>query len=108
MYKVCIIGDHDSVLGFHAVGLDVFPCDKIEEAKHALHKAAKNKYAIVIITESFAKDMQDDMSRYLDDRIPAIVPIPGVDGNHNVGMGILKKSIEKAVGADIIFGGEYK
>lgn len=108
MYKVCAIGDFDSMLGFNAMGLDVFPCTTVEEARRTLHKAARGKFAIVIITENFARDMQEDMNRYKDERLPAIVPIPGMDGNYGVGMGNLKKSIQRAVGADLIFGGEHK
>ena len=33
MYKIGVIGDRESILGFKAVGLTVFPCDEAEEAK---------------------------------------------------------------------------
>lgn len=33
MYKIGVIGDRESILGFKAVGLDVFPCDAADEAK---------------------------------------------------------------------------
>ena len=32
MYKIGVIGDRESVLGFKAVGLTVFSCDSQEEA----------------------------------------------------------------------------
>ena len=50
MYKIGVIGDRDSVLGFKAVGLDVFPTEKAEEAKAALRKWAEGEYAIIYIT----------------------------------------------------------
>jgi len=106
MYKVGIIGDRDSVLGFKAVGLDVFPCAAAEEAKKLLHKIVKEEYAIIFITEGFAKDMQEATDQYKYDKLPAIVPIPGMDGNYGVGFGKLKKSVERAIGADILFGGD--
>ena len=40
MYKIGVIGDRESVLGFKAVGLDVFPCDSQEEANKAFKKIA--------------------------------------------------------------------
>ena len=106
MYKIGVIGDRDSVLGFKAVGLEVFPCGRGEEAKKILHQIAKEEYAIIYITENIALEMQEDIEQYKDLRIPAIIPIPGKDGASGRGMDNLKKSVERAVGADILFGGE--
>ena len=107
MYKAGIIGDRDSVLGYKTVGLDVFPCSEPEEAKKILSRIAKENYAIIFITEGFAKDVQDLMNKYKDNKLPAIIPVPGVDGNHGIGFGKLKKSVERAIGADILFGGDH-
>ena len=106
MYRVGIIGDRDSVLGFKAVGMDVFPCATLDEAKKTLSKTVKEEYAIIIITEGFAKDMQELMDQHKEKKLPAIVPIPGIDGNYGVGFGNLKRSVERAIGADILFGGD--
>jgi len=106
MYKIGIIGDRDSVLGFKAVGLDVFSCEGADEARKILHKIVKEDFAIIFITEGFAKDMHEAMNQYKDRKIPAIVPIPGMDGNYGVGFEKLKKSVERAIGADILFGGD--
>ena len=106
MYKIGVIGDRDSVLGFKAVGLDVFPCSGVEEAKKILHQIAKEDYAIIYITEGLAVQAEEDMDRYRDMRLPAIIPIPNKDGALGSGMNSLKKSVERAVGADILFGGE--
>ena len=106
MYKVGVIGDRDSVLGFKAVGLDVFPCMTVDEARRTLNKVVKDDYAIVFVTEGFAKDMEETIDQYKDRRLPSIVPIPGMDGNFGIGFGNLKKSVERAIGADILFGGD--
>jgi V/A-type H+-transporting ATPase subunit F len=49
MYKICVIGDQDSVLGFKAVGLSVFPVNSEVEASVVLSKAAQENYAIIYI-----------------------------------------------------------
>ena len=36
MYKIGVIGDRESVLGFKAVGLDVFPTDDPSEARKSM------------------------------------------------------------------------
>lgn len=104
--KVGVIGDRDSVLGFKAVGLNVYPADDVEEARKILNTIARENYAIIYITEKLCKDMMEDLERYKDRHIPTIVPIPGIDGSYGIGLEILKKSAERAVGADILFSGE--
>lgn len=106
MYKIGVIGDKESVLGFRSVGLDVFPCDEADEARHTLKKIAKEDYAIIYITEKLYQFMEKEVDEYKDSRLPAIIPIPGKDGNVGIGMSSLKKSVERAVGADILFGGD--
>ena len=106
MYKIAVIGDRGSVLGFKAVGMDVFPCNDMAEAKNTLARIAKENYAIIYVTEGLCKDMADEIDKYRDARIPAIIPSPGMDGSFGLGMTQLKKAVEKAVGADILFGNE--
>ena len=105
--RVGIIGDSVSVLGFKAVGLEVYPCIDAEEARKTLSGIVKENFAIVFVTESLVKDMQDLLDQYRHHKLPAIIPIPGVDGNFGVGFRNLKKSVEHAIGADILFGGDH-
>ena len=106
MYKIGVIGDRESILGFKAVGLDVFPVDDPEEAKKTLKRIAKEDFAIIYITEQLYQYMMDEVDEYTDSRLPAIIPIPGKDGTLGIGMTSVKKSVERAVGADILFGGD--
>lgn len=106
MAKIAVIGDAASALGFKAFGLEAFPVTSTEEAVHTLRHIAKEDYGIIYITERFCKDMQSVMAEYISQKTPAIIPIPGVDGNYGVGIAGVKKSVERAVGADILFGGE--
>ena len=105
MYKIGVIGDRESVLGFQAVGLDVFPAGDAEEAKKTLKRLAKEDFAIIYITEQFYQYMMKEGEEYTDSRLPAVIPIPGKDGSLGIGMTSVKKSVERAVGADILFGG---
>ena len=106
MYKIGVIGDRESILGFKAVGLDVFPIDDPEEANKTLKMIAKEDFAIIYITEQIYQYMMDLVDEYVDSRLPAIIPIPGKDGTLGIGMTSVKKSVERAVGADILFGGD--
>ncbi len=103
MYKIGVIGDKQSVQGFKAVGLDVFDCSSKEEAKKTLHEIANDNYAIIYVMESFYEQIIDTINEYNKERLPAIIPIPGMQGSLGIGLGNIKKAVEKAVGADILF-----
>lgn len=101
-YKIAALGDRDSVIGFRALGLDVYPAEDVEEAKTILHRLAKENYAIIYLTEGFAKDLAHEIDRYKDAVTPAVILIPGRGGSLGIGMDAVKTAVERAVGADIL------
>lgn len=103
MYKIGIIGDKDSILGFKAIGMSVYPVLGAEEAESVLHRMAEENYAVIYVTEQIAKDIIPAIDKYSIRRFPAIIPIPGNQGTLGIGMQGVKKSVERAVGADILF-----
>lgn len=103
MYKVGIIGDKDSVMGFKTVGISVFDVKNVEEAEYKLHYLASESYAIIFVTENYALEMEKSIDMYKDERFPAIIPVPSTKGSLGFGMKNVKKSVERAVGADILF-----
>ena len=102
MYKIAVMGDMDSVLGFKALGLEVCPVSTPEEGHEALHRMAKENYAIIYMTEQLASKLGGDIQRYKDALTPAIILIPGKEGSLGIGMANVTKSVERAVGADIL------
>ncbi len=103
MYKIAVLGDRDSIYGFAALGLDTYPVDNPEDAAKLLRKLADGQYAIIYLTEALQAVLGAEIDRYRTERLPAIIPIPGVSGNTGMGMLNVKKSVEQAVGSDIIF-----
>lgn len=103
MHKIGVIGDKDSVLGFKAVGLSVFSVTQPAEAEDILKKLVEEQYAVVYITENIARDIVASIDLYKDRELPAIIPIPGNQGSFGIGMQQVKKTVERAVGADILF-----
>ena len=102
MYKIAVMGDMDSVLGFKALGLGVCPVNTPEEGHEALHRMAKENYAIIYMTEQLAAKLSSDIARYKDALTPAIILIPGKEGSLGIGMANVKTAVERAVGADIL------
>ena len=102
MYKIAVMGDMDSVLGFKALGLEVCPVSTPEEGREALHRMARDNYAIVYMTEQLASQMEPEIARYKDALTPAIILVPGKEGSLGNGMANIKTAVERAVGADIL------
>lgn len=103
MYKIGVIGEKDAVLGFKALGFSVFPIQGREHAAEVLTKLAGEQFAVIYITEQTAAAIGTEIEKYRESRFPAIIPIPGVQGSLGIGMQGIKKCVEKAVGADILF-----
>lgn len=107
MDKIAVMGDYDSIYGFSAVGLTVFPVDMdgdMEQAARQLRRIASGGYGVIFITEALAAKLKKEIGRYSGSVTPAIIQIPGVSGNTGEGIRGVKKSVEQAVGSDILFG----
>ena len=58
---------------------------------------------MIFITEQALSPIIDVLDKYKDEKIPAIIPIPSKDGTLGLGIKNVKSSVERAVGADILF-----
>ncbi len=101
-YRIAVLGDKDSVLGFKALGLSTYAVDSTEEARATLHRIAKEDFAVIYVTETLAVELEHDINRYKDNLTPAIILIPGKEGSLGIGASNIKKAVERAVGADIL------
>ena len=100
--KMAIIGDGDSVTAFTAGGIDAYPLSTPEEAGDMIKKLAK-VYQIIFITDVLAKETDEIIKRYLTEPYPIILSVPSGAGSNGYGMEGLKKSMDKALGVDILF-----
>ena len=103
MSKVGIIGDKDSIMGFLALGIDIFPAYTPEEIKKTIHSLAEKEYAIIYITEQAGLQAGESLAKYKDFELPAIIVIPGIGGSMGLGMNEVRESAKRAIGADILF-----
>ena len=101
-YRIAVIGDWESVMGFRALGLDTYPVTSPEEAREKSRELAKTDCAVIYLTETLAKDLEDVLERYKDELTPAIILIPGREGSLGIGRDNIQRAIERAVGADIL------
>ncbi|HHV60198.1 MAG TPA: V-type ATP synthase subunit F [Clostridiaceae bacterium] len=104
MYKIGVIGDKDSILGFLALGLNIFPVKDKTEAESVFTKLVNEEFALIYITETTAKEILPLIQKYKEQSFPVVVPIPGIKGSENIGMQAVRNAVERAVGANILFG----
>jgi V/A-type H+-transporting ATPase subunit F len=105
MYRIGVIGDYDSICGFSALGMDIFPVKDVDEAKKKLKKLANSEYGVIYVTEPYIKKMPDEYARYQNAMTPAVVPIPSTAGGSGFAMETIRNYVKQAVGSDIIFNG---
>lgn len=80
MYKIGVIGDKDSVMGFLALGLTVFETSGAEQTAELIRRAAAEGYAAIYITEQAAQDVMDVIDEYKDSELPGNHPDSGDSG----------------------------
>lgn len=112
-YKIAIVGKKEEIIGFSAVGVQIFPVSNIAKATEKLFELKKAKqdnndensaplYAIVFVMEDIIKEIHaDDMKKLTAGALPAIISLPGHKGATGYGETMVRKIVEKAVGTDI-------
>lgn len=104
MLKIAVMGGRETVMGFKALGLDIFPVAGAEDARQTLRRITRQgeEYAIIYVEEGVAKDLSAEIDRFKDSPTPAIILIPGREGPLGLGQSALKAAVERAVGSDIL------
>ena len=104
MYKIAVLGEKDSVLGFKALGLDVFVAENEESAIDSFRYITKFRdlYAIVYVTETYYDCLAGDMDKLKDSPTPAVILIPGSGESRGLGLTALEESVERAVGTNLV------
>ena len=86
MHKVAVVGDRDSVLGFRALGVNVFTTIEADETRRIVDKLAKDGYGVIFITEQLANLIPETIERYNNAVVPAVILIPSNQGTLGIGM----------------------
>lgn len=100
--KIAAVGSKQSVLGFKALGAEVFGIDNEEDLHNIKSQIIGSDFAAVLITEEIAKEYHDFVESLYDQALPAVLVVPSVGGEGKVGEEGLKKILERALGSDKI------
>lgn len=102
MYKMAVMGDYDSIYGFSTLGIEVFPVEDAALAARKLRQLAK-EYGVIFVTEGLASKIRNEIETYEDQVTPAVILIPEIAKNTGDGMRVVRRTVEKAIGSDVLF-----
>jgi len=102
-YTIAIVGSPNAILGFKALGVTAFPVANKEEGQKALDNIKEGKYAILLITEDWAGQLAEELDAIKELTLPAVSVLPSQSGSQGLGEMDLRKTVERAVGSDILF-----
>lgn len=109
MAEIAVIGKREEALCYLAAGFTVYEAGDTESARNALRQSALDGCAAVFLTSEYSFIALEDEFSLSEALTPAIIPLPAASGDNksaevrDVGTSLLKKYVERAVGADIIF-----
>lgn len=102
-HKIAAVGEEDIVLGFKALGIEIYPVDDPEATVAVVSQLMNSPdYGIVFVSESLAEKVEALRLEIGSRPLPSLVYIPGSKGSQGFAMQRIRKIIERAVGADIL------
>ena len=103
-FKIAVIGDRESIMGFRALGLDVYPADtdSVKDIFKKVVKAEDPAYAIIYLTEELSVPIQAEIAALKDNLTPAVILVPSRKGSLGMGMAALNSAVERAIGSNIL------
>ena len=102
MYKIGVIGDRDSIIGFRALSMTVLEAIDAADALRHLKNLVQENFAVIFITEALAEGNQEYLKSLRSLRLPAIIPIPSLLGTTGLGMRQVHESVRRAVGINLL------
>lgn len=100
MYRAAVLGDYDSICGFAAAGIRVFPVEEEQAASALLEQLCREEYGVIFMTEALGAKLSGQLEELRKRMLPAVVLIPGLSGNTGKGMEGLRQLWRQAVGAE--------
>lgn len=102
MSEIAMIGDRDSILGFKALGVAIFPVDNKDESAEVLQELVKQEYKVAFITEQTAPGPEEIANIVGNRTFPVVTLIPSNRGSSGIAIQRLKMLVRRAAGAEIL------
>lgn len=108
LYKVAVIGDPSTVIGFEPFAFATFSVEQVREGSTLYHEALiawqealELKPAIIYVTEPISELLDSEINELASEVLPAVSIIPSVDSARKIGGIKLDRAIERALGTSL-------
>ncbi len=103
MVRAIAVGERHLILGFKGVGFEIAGCDDVETLHTELGKLSRDSdVALVLVTESMAKEAPDAIAAFRDRSRAILSIIPTHEGSEHYSFQRMKKAVERSIGVDIL------
>ena len=103
MSKAIAIGEKHLIHGFKSVGFEIVPLDDSSKLMKELINLSKDyELGIVFVTESMAEENPQAIQEFRQRSSAILTIIPTHEGSRHISFQEIRKSVEKAIGVDIL------
>jgi V/A-type H+-transporting ATPase subunit F len=110
MFKVVVLTDPETALGFRLAGVDVHQAEDAEEAKRAINRLLEDRdTGILAVNESFLAAVDDRVRQRIEGMYrPIVISLPVKEKLGAVGerKAFLARLVHRAVGFDVTLRGQ--
>jgi len=102
MSSIAILGEERNILGFKPFGVDVYLYNESgKNAEEWFSEILKGKYELIIVTESIAERIKEQIDELWEKELPVVLTIRGLGETTRSSFDRLRRLVIKAIGADL-------
>lgn len=104
--SVAAIGTNESIAIYNSVGFKTFFSTDYHLIDKKIFEFYKEGCKVIFVTEEVYMNISETLEKYAYNTYPIILPLPLDNVNSGLGMNMIRKNVEKAIGIDIFNKGE--
>lgn len=103
MSKAYVVGEKSQILGFKGVGFEIVHADDADSLARAMGQLLRNNdAAIVLISETVARENRDAIENFRQNSKAIITTIPDHKGSSHLGFNEMRRLVEYSIGVDML------
>lgn len=101
--KVAIIGNENIVLPLKSIGMEIVGIQNKEDGQNFFRKLKESgdEYGIVFVTSDWYKILEDEIMKFANKSLPAIISLPSPTEKEGETLAVLDKLMERAIGSKL-------
>ncbi|RKX94904.1 MAG: hypothetical protein DRP84_05830 [Spirochaetes bacterium] len=102
MSSIAVLGEERNILGFKPFGVDVYLFNESgKNPEEWFSEILKENYELIIITESIAEKVSEQIDELWEKELPVVLTIRGLGETTSSSFERLRRLVIKAIGADL-------